>query len=198
MSRPDYSPEFGYLTMQSDFQAMGGTRVVTMIDDFTESGYRALLHSFRRIGYDAVTYDECDMNRRHLLLRHDIDMSPSHAVVIARIEADAALRATYFVLVRTSVYNPFSKENLTNLCELIRLGHQVGLHFDASLYSESPDELDAAVRTECEILEQMLSQPIRIVSFHRPSKVLLNYADELGGRQHTYSPRFFRDIAYCS
>ena len=157
-----------------------------------------MLHAFCEFGYDVVTYDECDVNRRHLLLRHDIDMSPSHALIIARIEADAGLRATYFVLVRTSVYNPFSSENSGNLARTHPPRASSRVHFDASLYSDNPDELDAAVRTECEVLERILSQPIRIVSFHRPSKVLLNYANELGGRQHTYSPRFFRDIAYCS
>ena len=166
--------------------------------DFTLEGYRALLQAFLDRGYRARCFGDCEPNSRHLLLRHDIDVSIEAAFRIAEIEGDLGIRATYFVMLRTEMYNPFSQRGLAGLARLTSLGHRVGLHFDASYYDDAPEVLDAAVAQECSALETMTGSGVDIVSFHRPPSALQGLDRLVGGRAHTYEPRFVQRMDYCT
>ena len=119
--------------------------------------YCGLVKSFLRKGYELVGYESILPNRRHLLLRHDIDFDLDAAVTMARVEASHSMSANYFVLLRTEFYNPFSPDALSALQEITALGHRVGLHFDASLYEHAEDLPDQA-NHECELLYRKRSR----------------------------------------
>jgi hypothetical protein len=165
---------------------------------FTPRLYADLVSSFLDLGYEVKGYSDALSDQKHLILRHDIDMSLQYAAVIADIESHLNVYGTYFVLVRSELYNPLSRDNLKIIRELVRNGHEVGLHLDAALYGNSIDELSDAVELECSILESMTGKAVRVVSFHRPAKVLLGWDGALAGREHTYSPKFFNNMGYCS
>ena len=166
--------------------------------DFTVGGYRQLLEGFRLRGYESRPFDDCNPERPHLLLRHDIDISIDAAVYIADIERELGIRATYFVMLRTEMYNPFSQSSLAGLTRVADLGHQIGLHFDSSYYDSALDALDAAVERECGALEGMTGRRVEIVSFHRPPPALQRLDRSIGGRHHTYEPQFITTMGYCS
>ena len=84
------------------------------------------------------------------------------------------------------------------LQRILELGHQAGLHFDASLYAGDRDSLEAACAEECGLLEACIGRPVEMVSFHRPAQALLGSESLLAARRHTYEPRFFREMGYCS
>jgi hypothetical protein len=147
-------------------------------------------------GYEARSYESAELEKSHLILRHDIDMSLDAALPIAEIEKSFGLRAHYFVLVRTEMYNLFSAQAGRVLRELAALGHEIGLHFDASLHD--PADLDHAAAAECAALELATSAAVRTISFHRPAQMLLGYPDRLAGRLHAYQPRFYSEMGYCS
>lgn len=169
-----------------------------MTADFTSAGYAALLAAFRARGYEARGYDDADPARRHLILRHDLDMSLEAALPIAALEAEAGVKATYFVLLRTEMYNAQSAASARALSAIARQGHAIGLHLDASLYADDDTALEAAAAAECAILEQILARPVAVISFHRPAPRLRGRAGRLAGRRHAYEPRFFAEMGYCS
>ena len=166
--------------------------------DFTRAGYAALLDALCERGYEAVSYEAASPEAKHLVLRHDLDMSLDAALSTAETEAARGTMAHYFVLLRTEMYNPFSEAGLSVLRRIAELGHTVGLHFDASLYEDDSAALDLAAGNECATLESMLGKPVTIVSFHRPAASLLGRAAPVAGRRHAYEPRFFNDMGYCS
>jgi hypothetical protein len=166
--------------------------------DFSLSAYRSLLTGLMERGYEARDYAAADPVRRHVILRHDIDMSLDAALAVAAIETELALKAHYFVLLRSEMYNPFSAGAREALQRLRALGHRIGLHLDASLYGNEPQRLQRAAQDECAALEAAVGSPVHMISFHRPASTLLGYAEPLAGRRHAYEPRFFRDMGYCS
>jgi len=165
---------------------------------FTPESYAALLKSLLGRGYRAAGYAAAEPASRHLILRHDLDMSLQAAEPIAEAEVTLGVAAYYFVLVRTEMYNPFSAAARATLDHLRDLGHEIGLHLDASLYGNDPAALEDAVARESRVLEDAAGAPVRVVSFHRPAEALLGYAKTLAGRRHTYEPRFFKEMGYCS
>lgn len=137
---------------------------------FTRRSYAAMIDTALAGGYRFIGYDDSRPARgdeRLCILRHDIDVDPGAALELAEIEADRRVRATYFVMTRSPVYNPFGRANQDLLRRIAELGHWIGLHYDLAF---KPD--DAAVEhwiaTEAEILATMLGVEVRSVAFHQP------------------------------
>ena len=173
-----------------------------MVDDatneFSTHGYRALLNGLFERGYAVRDFSNFDAQSQHLLVRHDIDMSISAAHEVASLERDIGVTSTYFVLLRSELYSPFSESGRADLMRLVELGHEIGLHLDASLYPDETAALDEAAAWECDLLERLIDRPVRIISLHRPARSLIDTENTLGGRPHTYQRRFFSEIGYCS
>jgi hypothetical protein len=125
-------------------------------------------------------------------------MSIDAAIKVAEIEHEINVSATYFVLLRTEMYNAFSSRGKEALLRIAALGHEIGLHLDGSLYENSIGDLDQAAALECSMLEKIINQPVRTISFHRPIPSLQGFDKPVGGRRHTYEPAFFIDMGYCS
>lgn len=169
-----------------------------MSDEFTLGGYRALVEALMSRGYVVRGFGDAQPDHQHLILRHDVDMTLESACRLATVEHELDVRATYFPLLRTEMYNAFSDQAAKQLGRLLDLGHEIGLHFDASIYGDQPDALELACGRECDLLEKILGVPIRVVSFHRPAKQLMGRPGCLAGRLHTYDPRFVQDMGYVS
>lgn len=63
-----------------------------------------------------------------LALRHDVDSRLESALVLAKLEADRGLQATYFILHSAPYWE--DPELLPRLRQLQELGHEVGFHND--------------------------------------------------------------------
>lgn len=166
--------------------------------DFTPDGYHSLINSLLNQGYRIADYQTIRPSEPDLILRHDVDMSINAAVALARIEAQLSVKSTYFVLLRSELYNPFSIHFQYGVREILSLGHQLGLHFDPTHYDLTKGVLDGAADHECGILESIAATKISTISFHRPPKGLIPYSGRLAGRLQTYAPAFFDEIGYCS
>lgn len=166
--------------------------------EFTREGYEVLLDGFVERGYQARSYAAACASEADLILRHDIDQSLDAALPIAEIESSRGWSATYFVLLQTEMYNPFSSSSEAALHRLLELGHDIGLHIDASLHDADHGALESAATRECAILALILDRPVTMISFHRPSETLLGLDRPIAGREHTYLPRYFQTIGYCS
>jgi|SaaInlStandDraft_3_1057020.scaffolds.fasta_scaffold22016_1 hypothetical protein len=172
-------------------------------ESFKLNGYKRLLQSFFSQGYEVRDFCDDDgqlakLDRQHLILRHDIDMSLDAALAIGAIEMELGVSSTYFVLLGSEMYNIFSPSSKYILESLMKMGHKIGLHFDASQYENNFSSLDKAAQQECTLLENLIESSIKIISFHRPSQRFLGLDSKLAGRIHTYQPYFFKDMGYCS
>ena len=163
---------------------------------FSPDGYRALVRAFLTHGYAVRDFIDAAPDQAHLVLRHDIDISIEAALDIAEIEHALGVSSTYFVLVRSELYNAFSRRSLDTLNRMLTLGHRIGLHLDAHLYTDGG--LEAGAARECAALEALLARPVSMISFHRPSQELLAREGKIAGRRHAYEPLFFRTMGYCS
>jgi hypothetical protein len=91
--------------------------------------YREYARFLDRLGgREVVPLRELAHGAGDLALRHDVDSRLDSALVLARLEADRGLRATYFVLHTAPYWD--EPDLLPRLLRLQELGHEVGFHND--------------------------------------------------------------------
>ncbi|WP_048600750.1 polysaccharide deacetylase family protein [Rubeoparvulum massiliense] len=169
---------------------------------FTKQHYCEILEELQRLNFPFLIYDELDQDslweqERQVILRHDIDLSISYAHQMAELEEKLNIRSTYFVWLTSPFYNVLSSASRTLLKEIKGMGHQLGLHFDASPFQESNELVDQIIH-ESKILSQIIDSPVQIYSFHRPSNTLLNQQIQIPGYLNAYDQRFFTEYKYLS
>ena len=127
------------------------------------------------------------------LIRHDVDFDIKLAHSMALIENELGMVSTYFILTTCHSYNVLSEQNRTLLREMNDMGHEIGLHFDPTLY---PENLKAFVDKEAEILSLACGTEVKSISLHNPSvhgqyPLFKNYIN-------AYDPAFFSNKNYIS
>lgn len=165
--------------------------------EFTYSAYEHLITLLREKGYDFCDYRNYTAHKRCVIMRHDVDNSPSAALKMARLEAHCGISAVYFVLLRTDMYNPASARSCAALHEILALGHNIGLHFDETACRADADIVQS-IRHETQILSKILDARIDSVSMHRPSRATLEADYEIPGMINSYSTEFFKGFKYLS
>lgn len=109
-------------------------------------------------------------NIPHLILRHDIDVSLILAMKMAEVEHNIGIKSTYFVMLSNNNYNLWEGKNVARIKQISALGHEIGLHYDASQYSYYTDDSIRALKSELQALENLLGKKIKCISSHAPTK----------------------------
>lgn len=167
--------------------------------DFTEKHYAELL-ALAKSKYRFISYDKMAPGDKFILWRHDCDFSLDRARRLAEIEKDAGIQATYFIHLHCEYYNPLERSQANSIEEILALGHNLGLHFDASYWgTSSKADLDRQVSFEAEILNRFFGTKISAFSFHNPTEFTSGCEDETyGGLINCYSRTFKNEVSYCS
>ena len=166
--------------------------------NFSISSYKYLIDLIFNSRRKIINYKDLLNGDNGIIMRHDIDFCPIRSYEIANLEYKSNVRATYFVLVKSGLYNFRESKNIKALEHIVDLGHDIALHFDSSNYASDKTSLDKACQEECDILENSIKKKINMVSFHRPKKKFIGMSDRIGGKDHTYMPLFIKKTKYCS
>ncbi len=168
--------------------------------DFTETGYRNIVALARRSYQFARFGSACE--GKHVLWRHDVDVSIHRAVALAEIEREEGVVATYFLSLRSLYYNLLERNVQDAVRRIIDLGHDIGLHFDPTCLAANAGiaAWEAAITHERDLLAREFGATPRAVSFHLYG-VLKEPApsqDTVCGMVNAYGDGLKRDYAYVS
>jgi hypothetical protein len=167
---------------------------------FNLISYQKMLESALNNQYKFLSFDEknAEGNNKFCLLRHDIDADLKAAYEMAAVEKELGIRSTYFLMLRSPVYNLFGRANHDYTEKIISLGHSIGLHYDEGFYPANNKNLQDLVQTEALILSKMFNISISTVSFHQPGKSVQENKIKLKGFINTYDKEDMRGIFYLS
>ncbi len=167
--------------------------------DFTRAAYRDLILAAQK-QYPFAGYGDFAGRERFVLWRHDVDMSMHAALALARIEAEAGVKATYFLLPGSAFYNLLEPEIAALTREIRRLGHAFGLHFDAAACGvERAEDLTPRLERARNFLEDYCEAPVGAFSFHNPDARSAGFQElHYAGMVNAYATCFRATIAYCS
>jgi hypothetical protein len=137
--------------------------------NFTVMAYREIISTAAK-RYRFITLDESLEAVKGAVWRHDIDVSPQRALAIASIEANNGVHATYFFQVSSRFYNIFEPEIACVLRQIIKLGHDIGLHFDAEVFAhKSAPDYEERIAFEANVLEKIIESKVRSFTLHNPT-----------------------------
>ncbi len=100
--------------------------------EFSKTGYQTLLETALDAGYRFIPFDNTLHSKQGkcCLLRHDVDVDLGAALEIAKVESVLGIRSTFFLMLRSPLYNLMGRTNSRIVQEIIQLGHWIGLHYD--------------------------------------------------------------------
>ena len=170
-----------------------------------QNNYIKLIKGLLKNGYEFSSFEDYGINlaknKQFVLMRHDIDMSVEMALKIAKIEYELGVTSTYFFMIRNDFYNIFSKSGTLLVNEILSLGHHLGIHFDCDAYGDNltEDEINTECLKEVRMLKKWFNKNVGAVSFHKPSKLVLEGSEALTTPFiHTYMKSLMKDIHYVS
>ena len=137
---------------------------------FTRAGYAQMLADALEVGYRFIAFDDPAraVEEPVCLLRHDVDADPGAALDLAQIEADLGVRSTYFMMLRSPLYNVLGRANTTIVREILSLGHWLGLHFDVSFMPGDDRNAEEWGQLERRVLAESFNTDVNAVSYHQP------------------------------
>lgn len=169
-------------------------------DQFTEAGYRRFLQSASQ-NY-AWSFFGRPPPFKHIILRHDVDLSPNRALALARIEEEEGVRSTFLFMLHSEFYNLLERQTVEKVKAIRRLGHSIGLHFDLSFYENisSVDVLADRLSDERRIIETLCEVECETFSFHNPdTNASFDFrAEQIGGMNNAYAAKISTDYKYVS
>jgi len=170
------------------------------LDDFTFTHYEELIDLAKR-HYRFISYPEAmAASDRRILWRHDVDLSVHRAVKMARLEASLGVCTTYFLNPHSEFYSLLEPEVSRRVAEIVSLGHNIGLHFDANASAVTAEEaLGPQVAREAGWLTDWLGVEVRVFSFHNPTTNVASWEGATyGGLINCYSAGLAKSFGYCS
>ncbi len=96
------------------------------MQDFTLKTYKKLLQALLANGYSFQTFQDFIQKPedKTVIFRHDVDRLPENALVIAKIEKEAGVKASYYFRV---VKESYDEDVIRQIAEM---GHEIGYHYE--------------------------------------------------------------------
>lgn len=96
------------------------------MQEFTLTTYKILLQELLPNGYSFQTFQDFiqQPEDKAVILRHDVDRKPENALVIAEIEKEAGIRASYYFRI---VKESYDEDIIKKISEM---GHEIGYHYE--------------------------------------------------------------------
>ena len=96
------------------------------MQDFTLTTYKKLLQELLANGYSFQTLQDFiqEPENKTVILRHDVDRKPGNALIIAAIEKEAGIKASYYFRI---VKQSYDEDIIRQIAEM---GHEIGYHYE--------------------------------------------------------------------
>jgi hypothetical protein len=163
--------------------------------------YGFFLRGLQDAGYEFCFFDEIKKilpRESRCLLRHDVDVDVGAAFQLAKVEMSLGVHSTFFLMLRSPVYNLMARHNHQAVLEILAMGHNIGLHYDAGFFIDNKPSHELNINQQAEWLEKEFDVKVHAVSFHQPGLDVLNGLVKTGLRVNTYDKVRLANFAYFS
>ena len=114
-------------------------------------------------------YKKIKKNKKHIILRHDVDVSLDVAYQLAKKEANHEIFSTYFILLHSPYYNALDENSFEKIQKISKLGHEIGLHYDVSFLKKYGGSVLKNLKEEISILSKITHKDVKSIAQHDPT-----------------------------
>ncbi|MCH8288969.1 MAG: hypothetical protein IID12_07680 [Candidatus Marinimicrobia bacterium] len=172
--------------------------------NFSHAHYKACLQNALENGYEFLKMNDVEVKRnkeKTIVMRHDEDLSLPAMHYLAEIEGELGINSTYFVRLHAKNYNLLSYDSYTSLHEIIKMGHEIGFHYELHCHPELSSREEEIFTNSKSLLESILGIEITGMSYHEPSRSMKS--DEKrplppGIEYEAYEDKFMKNHKYIS
>ncbi len=134
------------------------------MQDFSYAYYEHILETAISSGYHVTSFKGYSADApKTVILRHDVDYTLDGLLVFAGIEKKLGVTASYLFRVHADEYNLFSCVSWNILRQLVEMGHEIGLHFEAMNVGRALKlEPKTLLRMEKDALEAILGPGLKL------------------------------------
>ena len=131
------------------------------MQDFSLTTYKKILQELLTNGYSFQTLQDFIQNPedKKVILRHDVDRKPGNALVIASIEKDAGIRASYYFRVVKESYDGHI------ISQIAKMGHEIGYHYESLSLCRGNYEL-SIMNFELDLKKLRRFYPVKTICMH--------------------------------
>jgi hypothetical protein len=132
--------------------------------DFTLKIYRTVCSEAVSQGYVPITVDDycsgkAELNNKSIIFRHDVDRKIDMALMMAKMEYEMNIRATYYFRYIPEVFKP------SIIQEIKELNHEIGYHYEV-LDKANGDHEQAILLFEKELEHMREIADVRTICMH--------------------------------
>ena len=170
-------------------------------DDFTLDNYKRLVQMAVDKGFQFILHkDEYVPERKDIIWRHDVEFEPDIALIMAEIETELEVSASYFFQLHSPFYSVIEPHYRDVFHRIRDLGHCVGLHFDSAYWGITDEsQLNNYIILDKEYLEKNVGVEVDTFSFHNTTPYTQSCLEyRYGGLINVYSSYFKEHYNYCS
>jgi len=168
--------------------------------NFSFQHYGKILRLAKKQGYRFCFFSELpDKRIKRFYMRHDVDLSLEKALRLAQIERQNKVVSTFFVRLNAPFFNIFDSTHYKLIKEILKLGHQIGIHLDVNSQKLTKKSIEEEITRQFRVFEDYFNFSVeKIVSFHRPTRFVLNKNFKSDIFINVYNSQFFSKIKYLS
>jgi hypothetical protein len=131
--------------------------------DFTLDMFQKLIETLLGAGYRFVTFERylsrSDVPGKIIMMRHDIDRRPGNALVMAQLEKELGVKASYYSRI---IEKSFDTGIIKQIAEM---GHEIGYHYeDLTLSKGNIDKALESFKNNLNRLSQIV--PVKTICMH--------------------------------
>ncbi len=170
---------------------------------YTLHNYRRLLRAVHDRGLTFMPFDREAPKVPALFLRHDIDYSMVFAERFARIDMEENAQATFFLQLRSRLYNLFDPDVAATIRRILDMGHFIGFHAVVPQQWHNLDALRKEISRDFALFRQAIPEAMPVFAWHNPNMLVsqgFNFiAEDLPGLINAYGsfaggkPPYFAD-----
>jgi hypothetical protein len=171
--------------------------------NYSLESYRTIINQALAEGYDFLPFTGVvNAKEKRIFLRHDIDYSLGMGLKLARVNAELGVRGTFFVQLRSQLYNLLSSWSRGIVKEIHQLGQEIALHAAIPEVTPATDSaMGELVRADFDFVKRELPMLSPVFTWHNPTPEILERSRplaEIGGLVNGYAARFTQEIRYLT
>jgi len=165
--------------------------------DFNLENYHTLLRQLQGL-YNICNFQNYrEATEPLVVLRHDIDVCLESALKIAEIDSEFGVSSAFFMLHSSPFYNLLSSETVEVVKKISGLGHEIGFHYDCSLFGLVKDKKGLLIKM-IDVFEMLCEVKVTSIACHNLSLTSEDYFSGISEYINAYPLAIKENMLYLS